>query len=648
MVSKATFQPWEPEETVGKFWHAFASRLDAPRTHEDASVGLDEISTRLSVFFRGLGGESSVEIKPVAPEVSRHRLSWRRRFGTAEERIAKASFDGEVLRLPLRIADFPQREANTALYFWLTATAAHAPTPVSERDPLRADLRTLAAALQMTRATLAACPGLHGLNSGLAAACRTARRTRDLPRWEAAVERTILALLGDEASVDPLAAELLELVKALKTDLGAIHAPRGYRPFMPVPLWPDLRPLTLSAPTELETPDASGPPQEGHDGVHRARRKNAEQAERRDSLILHRFEAILSWTEFLNLNRRVDDDDLDNAKKAIDDQDEITLGQISKAPATRMKLHLDLSPEDVNRERLSGVHLYPEWDARSGSYLPEHCRVLASDAEPCEDPAPFATDMRAQRRIRAVKRQFEALRPRRIVLPGQPDGDELDLEAAVRSQVELRATGQGSDRIWRATRAQARDLAVSILLDTSRSTESAVTGRAVIDIAREALTAFAWGLSICGDDSAIHAFSSLRRDRVYLRRCKSFGDPMSRDIEARIAGLRPGFYTRLGAAVRHVSADLSRQTRQRRLLLVITDGKPNDLDHYEGRHGIEDSRMAIREARRSGQAVFGIAIDAKGQTWFPRIFGRGGYAVITDPDRLVTELPGIYRHLVGT
>ena len=79
----------------------------------------------------------------------------------------------------------------------------------------------------------------------------------------------------------------------------------------------------------------------------------------------------------------------------------------------------------------------------------------------------------------------------------------------------------------------------------------------------------------------------------------------------------------------------------------MTDGKPNDLDHYEGRYGIEDSRMAIREARRAGQAVFGIAIDAKGKSWFPRIFGRGGYAVIPDPDKLAVALPDIYRHLVG-
>ena len=246
-----------------------------------------------------------------------------------------------------------------------------------------------------------------------------------------------------------------------------------------------------------------------------------------------------------------------------------------------------------------------------------------------------------------MRRRFEALRPRRVVLPRQIDGDELDLDEVIRSSVDLRATGQGSDRIWRASRNEARDLAVSILLDVSRSTESAVGDRMVIDIAREALTAFAWGLQACGDDCAINAFSSLKRDRVYVSGCKRFDEPMSRDVEARIAGLKPGFYTRLGAAVRHSSRELATRASQRRLLIVITDGKPNDLDHYEGRHGIEDSRMAIREARRTGQSVYGIAVDAEAKSWFPRIFGRGGFTVIRNADRLTEALPGIYRHIVG-
>ena len=493
----------------------------------------------------------------------------------------------------------------------------------------------------MTEATLSDAPGLRELYKTLCAMTLHYRSTAKLPPAEAAVEALVRQALGDPAPLPQHAVRLRDI------PISDVTAPRKYQPFLPVPLWPDLREMVFSATDTVESRDTDGPPEEGGEGTHRARRRQADQAERNDSLILHKFEAILSWAEFLNLNRRVDDDDPDNAKKAADDQDEIGLGQISKAPATRLKLHLDLAPEDVDRERLSGVLTYPEWDTRAGQYLPDHVTVLTSLAEPGDEVPSFRDDPRAVRRIRQVKRQFEALRPGRVSVPGCLDGDELDMEAAVRSRVDMLTNGAASNRIWRQTLPQARDLAVSILLDVSRSTESAVHDRAVIDVEREALAALSWGLDACGDVFAIHAFSSLKRNRVYIQQCKSFEEPMSTRIEDRIGALRPGFYTRLGAAVRHASADLARQGKKRRLLLVITDGKPNDLDHYEGRHGIEDTAMAVREARRAGHSVFGVTIDKNAKSWFPRLFGRGGFHVIPNPEKLTEALPLIYRELVG-
>ena len=637
-MTEIEIAPWEPEESIGKLWHAVASRLDAPLVHDAARVNLTQVAGRLAVFFRGLGGPAGVDIRPVEDEQSHHRLSFRRRLGTDTERVPRASFDGEALRLPSSLAIYPVPEANAALYLWLTAAAAHA-TATSELpgDPLQADLATIATATSLTAATLASAPGLAPLYRDLAAALLAHRPAPPGGATERAVEAHIRHALGDPTpppALPPL-------------------APRGYRPFRPVALWPDLRALTYSLATDLETRSTEGKPEEAEGNkTHRAKRRAADLADRKDSFILHKFEAILSWAEFLNLNRRVEDDENEDAKKAADDHDEITLGQISKAPATRLKLHLDLAPEDVDRESLSGIFTYPEWDVRTHAYLPAHTRVLASPADPGSHSSPFQDDPRANARIRAVRRQFEALRPGRVSTTGHPDGDDLDTEAVVRARVDFSATGQTNDRVWRQTRPQLRDLAVSILLDISRSTESAVPGhggmgRSVIDIEREALTALAWGLDACGDDFAINAFSSLKRDRVYIRQCKGFGEAMNAGVESRIAALKPGFYTRLGAAIRHVSVDLARQSRKRRLLLVITDGKPNDLDHYEGRHGIEDSRMAVHEARRAGHAVFGVTVDRDGKTWFPHMFGRGGFALIPHPDALTTALPQIYRHLVG-
>ena len=645
------FEPWEPEESVGKLWHSLVNTLDAPGVFETAAATLDETRGRLGVLFRGLGGARDVEIKVATAETSAHRLSWRRALGQGVERLATPSFDGETLRLPERIAAFREREANIALYVWLAAASVFARPPATERDLLKADIRALQAAQRMTRDTLTECPGLRRTYAALALEIRERRPERHLPPAEAAIEATILHLLGGPPPKHEFATAVAAAVHGQADDLSAFTTPRGYRPFLPVPLWPGLHPLAnRNQNAREETPhgEAETPPN-AEEGTFKASRKPSDQAARKDSLILHKFEAILSWAELLNINRRVDDDDEENAKKAADDQDEISLAQVPQRARTRLRLHLDLSPEEAEFEQLAGVHVYPEWDHRTKAYLPNYCRVLAGAAKPSPalDAAETPDSARTRRRIRSVRRQFETLRPKRVQLTRQVEGHDIDIAAAIEARVDLATTGEHSDRVYLATRSQERDLAVSILLDASRSTETYVAGRQVIDIAREALVALAWGLDACGDDTEIAAFSSRRRDRVFVEICKAFDEPMSTAIEARITGLRPGHYTRLGTAIRHVSSSLAERPRQRRLLLVLTDGKPNDIDHYEGRYGIEDTHMAVREAKRQGQSVFGITIDTKSQATFSRIFGRGGYVVIPDPEKLVAALPHLYRHLVS-
>jgi nitric oxide reductase NorD protein len=413
-------------------------------------------------------------------------------------------------------------------------------------------------------------------------------------------------------------------------------------PFAPVPIWLEFGAPGSGGPAAEEESDGAPPPPGAATTTRKlGERKDNEQNRRTDSFIMHRFESILSWVESMNINRSVHDDDDETAQKAAEDQDRITLSKHDRKTATRLRLHLDLSPSDADHEALAGVHTYPEWNHRTRSYMEGHCRVLDAPAQP--DAAPHLRP--DPRRIRQVRRQFEALRPRRVLQPRQVEGSELDLDALLTARADLEATGRGSDRIWQAARQTERDLSVAFLVDMSRSTEAAIGETSVIDVMREAVAGLAAGIDAAGDRLGIWGFSSLRRDRVFLTRIKGFETPMSPGIDANIAAMRPGHYTRLGAAIRHASAQLAGQPSARKLLLVMTDGKPNDLDHYEGRHGIEDSHMAVREARRAGQSLHGIVIDEDGQDWFARIFGRGGFTLLPDPDRLVRALPDIYRTL---
>ena len=204
-----------------------------------------------------------------------------------------------------------------------------------------------------------------------------------------------------------------------------------------------------------------------------------------------------------------------------------------------------------------------------------------------------------------------------------------------------------ADRLYRDLRSGARDLACLLLADLSLSTDSWINDHArVIDVIRDSLLLFAGSLAATGDSFAMYGFSSRRRDPVRFHQLKSFAEPYTNGVRGRINVIKPGYYTRMGAAIRHASRLLAEQPAGRRLLLLLTDGKPNDLDHYEGRHGIEDSHMAVREARRKGQSVFAVTIDSRSQATFSRIFGPHGYVVVPDPERLTSALPELYRHLV--
>jgi nitric oxide reductase NorD protein len=636
---------WEPEEAVGEVWHDLVRGVGAEPNFPEASVSFEEMRGPANILFRALGGPVGAELLPVATDVAGNRLSQRARLARDVDHVVHAQYDGRRLALPASIALFADAALSRGLYRWLAAVAAFLAAPSeSPADALQSDVATLRESVRAERALLAACPGLRPLRAALGEALLAIRPSIDLPPQEAEIERTIRALLAqDQTACGPL----IEASRGAGAELSALCAVEGYKPFRPVALWPLLSPPRASE-NAPESEDDAAPPAgtaQGSEKTLRAMRRKAEQADRKDSFILHRFEAILSVIDFLNVNRSVQDDEEDKARKAAEDLDEVSLARHSQSSKTKLKFHLDLAPRDVDRRALVGETLYPEWDWTTGAYQPAHVRVeerrpAEGSTEPLEKPA-------TRRRIAAVKRQFEALRPRRRVLRRQPDGFDLDLDEAVRAHCDLVASGIAGDRLYCAIRDDERDLAVSVLFDSSRSTESAVSGRPVIEIAREALVALVGGVEACGDQISVHAFSSLKRERVMVERIKEFDEKDGETVRRRIMGLAPKFYTRLGAAIRHVSAHLAGRAAARRLLLVITDGKPNDLDHYEGRRGIEDTRRAVIEARRLGQVVFAVTIDARAQNYVPYIFGQNGFAIVPDASRLVEALPAMYRHVVA-
>lgn len=347
----------------------------------------------------------------------------------------------------------------------------------------------------------------------------------------------------------------------------------------------------------------------------------------------------------VNVNRPVEDDDEDLARHAADDLNELTIGSHHKRAATRLKLDLDLAPPSAENGAIIAEQAYPEWDGRRQNYRRDYCRVIAETAS--EEGEDWAPDADMQQRIRQVRRQFEALRPKRQTFYGQPDGDDLDLTALVQNIANRKAGASANERVFLQTRNAVRDLSLAALMDVSLSTDAWLQECRVLDVEKGALLALTHGLTACGDEHAIFTFTSRRRHWVNVQNVKDFDQDLGPKVIRRIQALKPGQYTRIGPALRHVTSILKERPHRHRLLLVITDGKPNDIDHYEGRYGIEDTRMAIREARRAGLKVFGVTVDEHARDYFPYIFGRGSYAIFPNISRLPIALPAIYRQITS-
>ncbi|CCQ73135.1 nitric oxide reductase activation protein NorD [Magnetospira sp. QH-2] len=639
---------FEPEELVGRHWHRLIGGQTSYPRHQEAAVTLEQVRTTLAVFFHGIGGDPGLQLAAAVARDKKHRLSLLMKLGMDAEKMETASRDPETLTLPARIDVFPQTDLNRRLYLWLAAYLAHASYPLSDpEDPYRADLQALRRVHRTTRRVLAALPGLSNHHKVLCDSLRTLRPKRSLPREEQRVEDCIQALLG--GPTDPRALAHLAYVTGESDDLTPFHATMAYKSFLPVPLWGeviDRHPEGKIGDDPDDDPGDGTESEDARDGrKFAASRQDNDQAERDDPLILDRFEKILAMAEMVNVNRPDDDEGDKDPLRAAEDLDELTISHNDKKTASKIKLDLDLPAGAVDPTRLLGVKTFPEWDYRKKIYHPAHCRVLTGLAD--DEGEDWTPDDRTRQRIRKVRRQFEALRPKRERVPREMDGRDLDVDALIRSRCDLAATGEGSDRIFVQFRNESRDLAALILVDVSLSTDAWMEGRRVLDVEKEALTTLTHGLAASGDDHAVYTFTSRKRNYVRLDRVKDFDEPVSPTVTRRIGALKPGYYTRMGPALRFATEQLNQRPNRHRLLLLISDGKPNDLDHYEGRYGIEDTRMAIREARQEGLAVFGVTVDTEARDYFPYLFGRGGCAIVSHMDRLTMALPAIFRHLVA-
>lgn len=302
---------------------------------------------------------------------------------------------------------------------------------------------------------------------------------------------------------------------------------------------------------------------------------------------------------------------------------------------------------ELTQEVLDGVLVarYPEFDYVTGRDQADWTAV--KEYAPRKGDGGRVMRLREERadlagRLIALIRSARVSRTER--LRRQPEGEFLDIDACIEATISRRIGENPTSRIHGRYERRNRDLATLLLLDVSQSTAAPVRGggRTVLDVECQSAALLSQAMSSLGDPFAIAAFCSDGREDVRYMRLKDFDDPFDRLAEARLAGLESGLSTRLGAALRHAGEDLAKQKSYRRLLLVVTDGEPSDIDVEDRKYLVEDARKALHQLHQRGIDTFCVGLDSTADSALGRVFGEHGSITISAIERLTQLLPKLY------
>jgi nitric oxide reductase NorD protein len=612
------------EEEVGKIWHKFITKT-ANKKYQEQSVTLFDITKVVGVMFRAFGGDGGLRIEAATATNYQTRRSFLQRIAGSNTQVELCWRNDEILYLPKTIDVFPSKELNRELYLWLAVLAA---------ENKYIDLPWFIRNQLLTKNILAKFPGLTS-------------RYKKLLNAQLNLRPKIESLSKNEAAQELAIQQALKFPTTVKILPIADNLPQA------VYLWlhpaPPIKGFTDKKPNNGDNPSKNPNKKKQEEQQRRYSGKQTESPEENKGLLAIRMESNwFSWAEHAKVDRCTDDeDDDDAAQKALEDLDEISVVQDNKkTKGSILRFDLDLPSSEFDDTTIANGILLPEWDYKRQIMHQDYCRLqpmIATDAEAIELP------INLRRTAKRLRGQLEALMPTRIWHKGEQDGNEIDLDAyllyAVDKYLGQADSGQG---LYRDFRGGVRDLSCLLLADLSLSTDTWVNNECrVIDVVRDTLFLFSEALTATGDRFSLYGFSSRSRDPIRWHIIKTFAQAYNAKVRGRIQAIKPGFYTRMGTAIRYATKILNKEKSTQRLLLLLTDGKPNDIDQYEGRYGIEDTRYALHEARKQGLQVFCVTIDEKAADYLPHLFGTNNFVVIKNPSELPKELPLLYAQITN-
>ncbi|NOQ31565.1 MAG: VWA domain-containing protein [Helicobacteraceae bacterium] len=588
----------EFEETTGKAWDKFLKKRTTI-THKECEVLFSKKSKALKIFYHLLGGEQAKELQVTDKRFINTKRTLLEKISGSGKTFFLAWQDEKGIYLPASLAYFPSHEQNEMMYFWLVAMLTHV------------DITSSNIILENTKAVKLLCEKYVGFKN-----------------------------FYEEASGYLISRnEVYSFVNSSEEN----ELTDNY----PFPLWiyPSLssknRVNDLSDEEEDEEKDESTP--DKTDTLNMKKQANQiDDKKETDGLLAFLPDSLMSIMEQVNVDRSEDDSFDEDALYNAEDLDEITLGQKKANLNARLKMDLDLAVDSSEEYPLGKGHFIDEWDYKSQTYLKNYVCIkplITTNIEPIEVPK------RLKKMIKKIQDELDLLQLDRIKNDNLPYGDEINLD----SWIDYKGHQNKSmhpQKFYESFEKKTRDMATLILADISLSTEAGITQEIrVIDMIKDSLMVFSESLQKLQDRFAIYAFSSLKNTNVRFHIIKNFKEKYTDLVRGRIDTIKPGYYTRLGAAIRESAKVLDMQKSQNKLLLIVSDGKPNDVDRYDGRYGIEDTKKAIEEVKKKGITPFCITIDLEAKEYLAYLFGKNGYVVVRDGKKLPKVLPEVYINL---
>ncbi|GAB6040341.1 VWA domain-containing protein [Endothiovibrio diazotrophicus] len=311
------------------------------------------------------------------------------------------------------------------------------------------------------------------------------------------------------------------------------------------------------------------------------------------------------------------------------------------------------------REPVSDPYHYDEWDYHVQLARPDWATVVER-RQGRGDPEVMDAILTKHKPIASrIRHLIDALQPQGIVRRrGYEEGEELDLNAAVRAMIDIRRGIMPDPRISIRITRHIRDLSIVLLLDLSESTNERIGGLAegeegfaeqpsILDLTRESAGLLAWAIDSIGDNFAVHGFASDGRHDVQYYRFKDFEERYDDEAKSRMAGMKGGLSTRMGAALRHAGRHLTRQSAQKRLVLLVTDGEPADIDERDPQYLRHDAKKAVEDLAMQGIHTYCLTLDPEADRYVARIFGENHYSIVDNVARLPERLPNVFAALTG-